>query len=114
MPEHDVASPLQRNDSATPLPQSSNTTPLPGPANTNPLPESSRSVPLPGNATSAANPDDQPTEPLNESICSQGSMTRKRSHEMTEPTLQVKFITESVHLIVDKLVSRKRKEIKLV
>ena len=49
------------------------------------------------------------TEPLDESFCSQGSITRKRSRERTEPTVQVKFITESVHLIVDKLVSRKRK-----
>ena len=28
---------------------------------------------------------------------------------MTEPTVQVKFITQSVHLIFDKLVSRKIK-----
>ena len=77
-----------------------------------PVAETDTTIPVPGNEatiqvprTSDAKADDQ----LTEAFCSQGSITRKRSREMTEPTVQVKFITQSVHLIVDKLVSRKRK-----
>ena len=104
LPGNGVASPLPGNDAASPLPGNDAASPLPPSSNTTPLHEATTQEPR----TSDANADNQTTEPLEESFC-QGSITRKRSCEMTEPTVQVKFVTESVHLIVDKIVSRKRK-----
>ena len=78
--------------------------------------ETDTNIPVPGNEattqvprTSDFNTDVQPIDALDESFCNRELITKKRSREMTEPTVQVKLVTQSVHLIVDKLVSRKRK-----
>ena len=132
MPENAAAAQMPFNDEATPVSETSSasgtetTTPVQGTNASTTPPGIDATHPVPG--TSAVNqmprasaattksrhcsPDtaDQTNVSADESLCSQGSITRKRSRELAEPTVKVKFTTQYIHLIVDQLVSRKRKK----
>ena len=111
-PETDAREALeQRVQEALRLMQALGQMPAPGSLETDPSPETDTSPETNPSPETDTSPETDPSPETDTSpICSQGSLTRKRSREVLEQRVNVQFVDNCSNVIVDKLKNRKRKK----